>query len=107
MLCTGQWESVRGLPPRDGTVTCVDTRPCSRALCGLGVFICGPDLPLRGGGEGGAIAKGSDLGDALGTKLPSMKRVTTSMPGGTLDPVLFFPFYLKLLPALYSLLVAR
>lgn len=40
-------------------------------------------------GDGGAIAKGSDLGDALGTKLPSMKRVTTSMPGGTLDPMLF------------------
>lgn len=50
LLCTEQWESVRGLPPRDGTVKCVDTRPCSRALCGLGVFICGPDLPLRGGG---------------------------------------------------------
>lgn len=52
LLCTEQRESVCGLPPRDGTVKCVDTRPCSGALCGLSLFICEPDLPMRGGGGG-------------------------------------------------------
>lgn len=49
-LCTEQRESVCGLPPRDSTVSCVDTRPCSGALCGLSLLICEPDLPIRGRG---------------------------------------------------------
>lgn len=94
MPCTVQWESVLGLPPRDGTVKCVDRRPCSRALCGLGLFICEPDLPMRGGGGGVLIEKRSNLGDALETKLTCVKW----MQGETVDPHAVSAFQLKELP---------
>lgn len=50
LLCTEPPERVCGLPRRDDIVTCVDIHPWSGALCGLSLFICEPDLPIRGGG---------------------------------------------------------